>query len=155
MKKSRRVSKIISGGQSGVDRSALNFSIKHTIPHGGWCPKNRWAEDGPIPSLYNLKETNEESPEHRTLKNILSSDGSLIIYKVIKDEGTLKTIKFCKQNNKTLFEIDISEKTEKEKFKSWLNSNNIKILNIAGPRESNSLGIYNKTTPLLEYLFLR
>jgi len=153
MKKSRRVSKIISGGQSGVDRSALNFSIQYNIPHGGCCPKNRWAEDGTISNIYNLTETNEELPEARTLKNVLSSDGTLIIYKETKDKGTLKTKEFCIQNNKAFFEIDVSEKIEKKKFKYWLNSNNIKTLNIAGPRESNSPGIYNKTTPLLEYLF--
>lgn len=153
MTKKINISKIISGGQSGVDRSALDFSIQYNIPHAGWCPKNRLAEDGQIPSFYNLTETADEMPETRTLKNIKTADSTLIIHKGVKEKGTLKTIELCNQTNKTFIEIDLTEKIEKEKFIVWLSSNNIKTLNIAGPRESNSLGIYNETTHLLEYLF--
>lgn len=147
------INKIISGGQSGVDRSALDFSIKYNIPHGGYCPKNRWAEDGPIPNIYNLTETKGESPETRTYENVLSSDGTLLIYKDIRDEGSMKTIVFCKQNNKAILEIKLLRAFDKEQFVLWIKLNQIKVLNIAGPRESNSPGIYKETTPLLETLF--
>ena len=153
MTKKTNINKIISGGQTGVDRSALDFSIQYNIPHGGWCPKDRWAEDGPISNIYNLTETKEKLPEVRTLKNVLSSDGTLIIYKEIKDKGTLKTIELCIQNNKSFIEIELTKRVEKAKFNHWLISNNIKTLNIAGSRESNCPGIYDETTPLLEYLF--
>ncbi len=152
MKKKIKINKIVAGGQSGVDRSALDFSIKNNIPHGGWCPKNRWAEDGIIPTFYNLTETVEEASEARTLKNVVFSDGTLIIFKNTKDLGTFKTIEFCIQNNKAFFEIDLTKKIEKEQFNHWLISNNIKVLNVAGSRESNSPERYNETTSLLKYL---
>lgn len=148
-----KINKIISGGQSGVDRSALDFSIKYNIPHGGWCPKNRWAEDGQIPDRYHLTETKEKSPDSRTQKNVISSDATLIIYRGIKDEGTYRTMEFCKQQNKPFLEVDLSNRIDKTAFENWLNSNQIKMLNIAGSRESNSPGIYNETRVLLEYLF--
>ena len=154
MKKKIIIHKIISGGQSGVDRSALDFSIKHKIPYGGWCPRNRWAEDGKIPLFYNLTETKEEEKEFRTLKNVIGSDGTLIIYKGLMDEGTLKTIFFCKQHNKTFIEFDLLKNIDKAQFKNWTHTNLIRVLNVAGPRESNCPGIYNETSTLLEYLFL-
>ncbi len=152
MKKKIIINKIITGGQSGVDRSALDFSIKHNIPHGGWCPKNRWAEDGRIPDKYNLTETVEESPKSRTYNNVMDSDATLIIFKRNKDEGTNKTIEFCIRNKKPYFEIDLRKNVEQSEFKEWAALNKIEILNIAGPRESNNPGIYNKISPLLEHL---
>ncbi len=83
---------IISGGQSGVDRAALDFALKHRISCGGWCPLGRMAEDGKIPNRYPLKETESEDPSFRTRKNIEDSDGSLIIYSHEMDEGTRYTI---------------------------------------------------------------
>lgn len=154
MQRKIKIDKIISGGQSGVDRSALDFAIQHTIPHSGWCPRNRWAEDGQIPAIYNLTETLEDNPEFRTLKNVISSDASLIIFKGVKDEGSLKTIEFCKQQHKLFFEFDFSKKVDKKEFNDWLSLNQIRILNIAGPRESNSPGIYQETRSILEYLLL-
>ena len=147
------INKIVSGGQSGVDRSALDFSIKHKIPHGGWCPRNRWAEDGQIPNIYNLTETTESLPENRTQMNVKDSDATLIIYDNFMDEGTLKTNEFCLQYNKQYLEIDIAQTTDRFLFREWIRSKEIKILNIAGSRESNSPGIYDKTSALLDYLF--
>jgi hypothetical protein len=84
IKEETKIKQIISGEQSGVDRSALDFSIQFNIPHAGWCPKGRWAEDGRISDKYNLTETEtiEELLEYRTLKNVQNSDGTLIIYNI-------------------------------------------------------------------------
>ena len=71
--------KIISGGQTGVDRAALDWAIQNNIPHGGWCPKGRRAEDGVIPNRYVLQETESEGYMQRTKRNIHDSDATLII----------------------------------------------------------------------------
>ena len=76
--KLRSLKKIISGGQTGVDRAALDFAIEHDIPYGGWCPKGRKAEDGPIGSRYLLKETPTSTYPQRTEWNVRDSDGTVI-----------------------------------------------------------------------------
>ncbi len=85
------IRKIISGGQTGVDRSALDFCLQNNIECGGWCPKDRIAEDGMIPLKYPLKETTEVDSIFRTHKNIIEADGTLIIFSKIMDEGTSRT----------------------------------------------------------------
>ncbi len=145
---------IISGGQSGVDRSALDFAIRNNIPHSGWCPKNRWAEDGKIPDKYNLQETPEPAPIHRTRKNITVADGTLIIFDKKMDQGTLDTLKFCVETDKLFLIINLSEEIDRKAFTDWLANGNIKLLNIAGSRESSSPGIYKKSLSVLEKLLL-
>ena len=71
--------KIISGGQTGADRAALDFAIKHKIPHGGWVPKGRIAEDGPLPKRYKLTEMPTSNCQKRTEQNVIGSDGTVII----------------------------------------------------------------------------
>ena len=73
------IRKIISGGQTGVDRAALDAAIKLAIAHGGSIPKGRITEDGPLPDTYNLKETRSSSYAERTAKNVQDADGTLII----------------------------------------------------------------------------
>jgi len=73
------IQKIISGGQTGADRAALDFAIKRGIPHGGWIPKGRKTEDGTLPEKYHLLEMPTGSYSKRTEKNILDSDGTLIV----------------------------------------------------------------------------
>lgn len=71
--------KIISGGQTGVDRAALDFAIQNSLEHGGWCPRGRLAEDGIIPPVYHLRETDSAEYEERTEKNVLDSDATVIV----------------------------------------------------------------------------
>ena len=94
MKKSRRL-KIIFGGQTGVDRAALNFAIQYGLEHGGWCPRGRLTEDGVIPPIYRLRETGSSEYEERTEKNALDSDATLIVAREKELSGGTAFTKFC------------------------------------------------------------
>ena len=146
--------KIISGGQTGVDRAALDFALEFNIGCGGWCPKGRIAEDGEIDVKYPLKETLDSSYETRTKRNVQDSDGTLILYDGELDDGTLLTMELVQKSEKPLLKIDLSGENDKnlQKVSNWINFNHLEILNIAGPRESNSPGIYAETMAFLEAL---
>jgi predicted Rossmann fold nucleotide-binding protein DprA/Smf involved in DNA uptake len=144
---------IVSGGQSGVDRAALDFALQNNISCGGWCPKGRLAEDGIIPEFYPLKESGSSDPSKRTRLNVDHSDGTLIIYQEKMDEGTRLTHDYARQKAKPLLIHIANKKPDTAAFNKWLESNHITILNIAGPRESNSPGIYNKAGEVLYDLF--
>ncbi len=145
---------IISGGQSGTDRAALDFALQHKISCGGWCPRGRMAEDGVIPDRYPLKESEIENPEHRTRKNVDESDGTLIIFQDEMDGGTLYTLQYAKKQLNPVCIIKKETGVNKSEFRLWMEINKIKVLNVAGPRESNSGGIYEFTLGVLEELFL-
>jgi hypothetical protein len=146
--------KINSGGQSGVDRAALDFAMKFGIACGGWCPKGRKAEDGQIDKKYPLKEASDASYETRTKLNVQDSDGTLVLYDGKLDDGTLLTAKLAQKLEKPLLKIDLSGEKDKnsQKVSNWINFNYLEIINIAGPRESNSPGIYIETLHFLEEL---
>jgi len=144
---------IISGGQTGVDRAALDFALDYGIPCGGWCPKGRRSDDGVIAAKYSLKETS--SPEYpvRTRKNILSSHGTLIIVQNgMIDKGTQLTHSICLKKGKPVFIA--SSTTQKAELLDWISDNRIKTLNIAGSRESSQPGIYDFAYGLLKYFFI-
>ena len=101
--------KIISGGQSGADRAALDFAIKMEIPHGGWIPKGRLAEDGPLPSKYNLKEMRTKSYPRRTEKNVVDSDGTLIVSHGKLTGGSQYTMDMAILHDKPWLHIDLNE----------------------------------------------
>ena len=147
------VKKIITGGQTGVDRAALDIAIELKIPHGGYCTRGRCAEDGIIPSIYNLIELGSIKYADRTLKNVLSSDGTLIIHSGIISNGTALTKEFCIQENKPLMKINILDGSiiNYTNFINWIKENSINILNIAGPRESKS-EIYHVSINVLRHL---
>lgn len=143
------ISKLISGGQTGVDRAALDVAIALTIHHGGWCPKGRLAEDGVIAAHYLLQETLSENPLVRTQQNVLDADATLIFFLSIEDayqDGTGATIDCCKKYQKDYFLHMAEEKTTDQRCLDWLLSNQqITVLNIAGPRESNWKEAYRYT----------
>ena len=145
--------KIISGGQTGVDRAALDFAINNGMPCGGWCPKGRLAEDGKLPLKYPLKETKTSNYPERTEKNILESDGTLIIYSDKFDRGTALTKNLCNKHKKACLIHKIEQAFEKDEFLLWIKKYRIKTLNVAGPRESISKGIYMKTLQFFEMIF--
>lgn len=137
------IEKIVSGGQTGVDRAALDVAILHNIPYGGWCPKGRKAEDGIIPTKYILIETNTDDYTERTLLNIRDSDGTLILLKGTAGEGTLLTIEQAKVQKKPLFVCDLKEKIDPANLHRWIKNNFIKTLNIAGNRATQTEDIYH------------
>ena len=144
---------IISGGQTGVDRAALDIAIEQGIPHGGYCPKGRRAEDGIISSKYNLIEHASVQYAGRTLENVLSSDGTLILHIGIISNGTALTKEFCIQREKPILIINISDELNLSRlnFNRWIKDNIIKSLNVAGPRESAG-EIYNISKNVLFHL---
>lgn len=150
------VVKIISGGQSGVDRAALDFAIKFGIPHGGWCPKGRKAEDGEISEHYQLMETKTSDYQERTFKNVMDSDGTLIIVdkqSIIEGSGTFNTVKYLKDAGKPYFIVDLHKPTSENDVIVWLMYNRIRILNVAGKKESSCKGIYLASINFLNSVF--
>jgi len=126
--------KIISGGQTGVDRGALDASLKNNFSCGGWCPKGRLAEDGIIHKKYPLNEMIDTTYSSRTKQNVIDSDGTLIIFPGTLSGGTLLTRQIANELSKPLY---LYKKESNYKFLiNWLVENDIKVLNVAGPRES-------------------
>ncbi len=152
-----QLKKIISGGQTGVDMGALDFALEKGIDCGGWCPKGRICETGVIPEKYPVKETDSRDYPRRTEKNILDSDGTLILTgNNITDNGTILTIKLCKKYKKPHLFIEMTEDIDSVKadFEKWFKGNNIKVLNVAGCRESRCPGIQVKTKDILKLIIL-
>lgn len=147
--------KIISGGQSGVDRAALDFALKNHIACAGWCPKGRLAEDGLIPLKYPLKETSSPEYSSRTKANVLDSDATLILHMDKMGNGTRLTYNIAKCEKKTFYLVQLNqiEPGILNDLYNWLKENKIKTLNIAGPRGSESPGIYKITMDFLEKIF--
>lgn len=138
------IEKIISGGQTGVDRAALDCAIALEIPHGGWCPSGRIAEDGIIPDRYRLVELASPDYVDRTRKNVEDSDGTLILNRNQLQGGTAATLAFARTCNKPVMVVDLDNPPKTNDIGNWLAANNIKHCNVAGPRESKIPGIYRQ-----------
>ena len=137
--------KIISGGQTGVDRAALDAAIKAGVDHGGWIPKGRLTEDGPLPDKYNLKEMPTASYPKRTEQNVIDSDGTLIISHGDLTGGSLLTQKLAMDQGKEWKHIDLDKNIAFRAVKEiaeWIDDNDIEILNVAGPRASKDPTLY-------------
>ena len=102
------ITKIISGGQTGADRAALDVALKLGIPHGGWIPKGRKAEDGPLPEIYKLKEMPTDSYGARTEQNVIDSDGTLIIARGKLTGGSDYTRQMTLKHKKHLLYMDLN-----------------------------------------------
>lgn len=149
------VRKIISGGQTGVDRGALIAAIELGIEHGGYCPRGRLAEDGPIDDRFQLTETESSTYHVRTEKNVLESCGTLIIHRGPVVGGTALTEKFAQRHQKPCLKIDLSAPqppVRVEIIRAWLRKHRIEVLNIAGPHESSQPGIEEETRHLMHDL---
>jgi hypothetical protein len=149
--------KIISGGQSGVDRAALDIAIESGFDYGGFCPKGRRAEDGVVDEKYRLTETRSDRYYLRTMRNIKHSNATIIIYSAKMGRGTAVTRKYCKNLKKRYLVINSKSgfSLNQSKIYSFILKHNIKTLNIAGDRESSSPGIYDYTLKLLKEVFTR
>lgn len=143
------VLKILSGGQTGVDRAALDVALAHDIACGGWCPKGRLAEDGPLAARYPLVETPLTTSSQRTEFNVRDADATLILCHGPLSGGTLKTAAIAQRLAKPFLVIDLAQETSPDAAAEWATNHRARVLNIAGPRESEAPGIY-----LVAYRFL-
>jgi Circularly permutated YpsA SLOG family len=148
-----RIEKIISGGQTGVDRAALDVALAMGIDCGGWCPKGRKAEDGPIPSRYPLTETDSAAYSRRTERNVRESDGTLILSRGEPRGGTLLTQRTAEELGKPCLAVDVDAPESLAEIAIWLSGRAVRVLNVAGPRESQFPGITLAATRLLHELF--
>lgn len=138
------IKKIISGGQTGVDRAALDAALNCGFPAGGWCPEGRKAEDGIISDHYPAQELLGGGYRQRTKRNVVNSDGTLIVYDERLSGGTELTLLFCIKEKKPYLLVDTDELNESraiEKVWRFILQEKIKVLNVAGPRASNAPNI--------------
>ncbi len=133
--------RIISGGQTGVDRAALDVAIALGIPHGGWCPRGRAAEDGRIPERYQLQETDAADYPVRTERNVRDSDATLIVCRGGPSGGTELTLRLAQQRRRPCLVADLDAVASPAAAAEWLRANGVEVLNVAGPRESQCPGI--------------
>ena len=145
--------KIVSGGQTGVDRAALDFAIRHGYEHGGWCPHGRLAEDGVIPPIYRLRETDSADYDERTEKDVVDSDATLIVAREKELSGGTAFTKTCaEQQGRPVLVVYESDNVARSTaaLSKFLKRNNVRTLNVAGPRESQAPGIGKFVAKLLE-----
>jgi len=152
MKNQLGIEKIISGGQTGVDRGALDAAIACNIPHGGACPKGRLAEDGPIADCYQLTELDSRDYAVRTERNVLDSDGTLILFRHDLTGGTLLTYRLAKQWKKPLMRVRLERPIDYASIAAWISRHQLRILNIAGPRGSSEPGLQQLTEQIITTL---
>ncbi|MAF96422.1 MAG: molybdenum cofactor carrier [Rhodospirillaceae bacterium] len=142
--------KIVSGGQTGGDRAALDAALALGIPCGGWCPKGRRAEDGAIPERYPVAETESEAYEERTRLNVGDADATLILASGPLSGGTGLTAETAEAESKRLLVADpLTSSPDAEAVNQWLAENEVRVLNVAGPRESTQPGIHRAAADFL------
>ena len=150
--------KIISGGQTGVDRAALDAALESGVSVGGWCPQGRKAEDGSIAEKYPLQELPDSGYKKRTLKNVQDSDATVIIYFESVSGGTEKTLLYCLNEKKPYLLIDggsITQDIASKQIKYFIDENQISLLNVAGPRASTEIRGYEYTKQVITLMLKR
>ena len=148
-----KIDKIISGGQTGVDRAALDAALAVGLPIGGWCPNGRRAENGVIAARYPLRETPLALYAQRTTWNVRDSDGTLVLGFKEPSPGTNLTMETAQAQGKALLVVDLFAPGEQVKAAAWIAEKGIRVLNVAGPRESESPGVYEAARTFLEAVF--
>ena len=153
------VKKIVSGGQTGADRAALDVAMKCGVETGGWIPKGRWAEDGPISLDYGgLVETESSDPSVRTSLNVRDSDATLIVSHGALQGGSLLTLQEARQQGRSVLHIDLSvtpQVSATAQVSDWLRGVDGSTLNVAGPRASEDAAIYRAVVELLQSVLAR
>lgn len=150
--------KIVSGGQTGADRAALDWAIARSIPHGGWCPRGRRAEDGPLPARYILRETPSSNYLERTGWNVRDSDATIVFTMTAAGltSGTLKTAEIADRMGKPILHLwpagahDPAERHPAARLRQFLFRHQVVTLNVAGPRASQQPGVYPLVWDTLE-----
>jgi hypothetical protein len=136
--------KIISGGQTGVDRAALDFAMEHGLEQGGWCPRGRRAEDGRIPDRYCLVETPESAYAARTERNVIDSDATVVFSAPGEIRGgTLLTVRLAREHEAPLLHLtaDMPTSEAAARLNAFIREHRVRVLNVAGPRASQEPGI--------------
>lgn len=150
--------RIISGGQTGVDRAALDAALDAGAPCGGWCPGGRMAEDGPLPARYPLTEIPGSGYIERTRANVADSDGTVILHGEKLEGGTLQTRLFCDELGKPCLVL-ARETTDiagaAESIADFVSRHGIRSLNVAGPRASKQPQIYDWAHAVISRLLER
>jgi hypothetical protein len=151
------VRRLVSGGQTGVDRAALDVAALFGMQAGGWCPGGRWAEDGRIPDSYPLAETRSAFSIERTRRNVIQSDATLVIARRRLDAGTRATLRLARAlRRRCLYLVVVrgpGDRAALARARGWIAARRIRALNVAGPRESTDPGIYWTARGFLERLF--
>ncbi|MBI2320043.1 MAG: putative molybdenum carrier protein [Betaproteobacteria bacterium] len=135
--------KIVSGGQTGVDRGALDAALALNFPCGGWCPEGRRAEDGAIPERYPVDELPGGGYRQRTERNVIDSDATLVLFLRELSGGTLETVRFCATHAKPVLTLDAGTTAPLQaacQAQAFIARHGIAVLNVAGPRESGWIG---------------
>jgi Circularly permutated YpsA SLOG family/Domain of unknown function (DUF6794) len=152
-----KLTRIISGGQTGADQGALDAAIKMGLPHGGWIPKGQLTEDGPLPPHYNLKEMPTKSYPKRTEQNIIDSDGTVIISHGPLTGGSLLTQELARKHKKPTLHLDL-DKTPiflaSSEILHWVKENEVAVLNVAGASASKDPGIHDEVMQIIQGLIL-
>jgi hypothetical protein len=151
------LTRIISGGQTGVDRGALEAALAWGLEHGGFCPKGRRSEDGRVPDIFQLEET--ESPHYpaRTAMNVQLADATLLLVRgkdgFAKSRGTKLTRELCEKKQKPWWAADPRNSAHVERVVAWLVKFDVHVLNVAGPRESTNPKIQEETRTFMRMVF--
>ncbi len=148
--------KIVSGGQTGADRAALDWAIARGLGHGGWCPKGRKAEDGTIPRQYRLTEAPSDSYVQRTECNVRDSDGTVILsLSETLTGGSRKTAELARQYGRPWLHLSRAGNAEDsgERLRRFVQEHGIRVLNVAGPRASTEPNIGGFVTRTLDQAF--
>lgn len=149
------IDRVVSGGQTGVDRAALDVALALGLSCGGWCPRGRRAEDGPIPARYPLRETPSADYPVRTRWNVRDSDATLILRLGPADRGTALTARLAAGLGRPLLDLDLSATPEAEALaaaRAWVEACRVRVLNVAGPRESRCPGAHATAARFLRSL---
>ena len=146
---------IVSGGQTGVDRGALDAALALGVACGGWCPEGRKAEDGTLATRYPLQVLEGAGYADRTRRNVADSDGTLIISYNNPGRGTILTGRCAQGQGKPLLAID-AESLDAEaavvRVRGFVRQNGIRVLNVAGPRATLAPGAYAYARQVIEGL---
>lgn len=149
---------IVSGGQTGADRAALDFAIRFSIPHDGWCPRGRLAEDGRLDQHYQLRETPTSKYDQRTRWNVRDSDATLVVtIQANPTGGTALTLGVARQQSKPYLHISREKIASIDKagqrVAEFMSEHNVVRLNVAGPRASQEPEIAKFVGELLTEVF--
>jgi hypothetical protein len=150
------IKRIVSGGQTGVDRASLDVAIKLGIDHGGWIPRGRLTESGELPQKYHLTETSSSQYSVRTEKNVVAAEGTLIISHGPLTGGSGYTREMAVKHGRPWLHMDLNQMAAfhaATAINNWILQKEIEILNVAGPRASEDPGIYQDTLNILESVY--